>query len=51
MAFIDRLVGKDMLRVLLGLRGASQADERQRAELARDEVMAALASRPASLSA
>ena len=43
--FIDRLCGVDMLRVLLGLKGVSQAEQKRRAERARDEVMATL--RPA----
>jgi TetR/AcrR family transcriptional regulator, mexJK operon transcriptional repressor len=40
--FIDRLFGADMLRVLLGLGGASVAEQKQRAERARDEVMAGI---------
>jgi TetR/AcrR family transcriptional repressor of mexJK operon len=40
--FVDRLFGADMLRVLLGLSGVSDAEQRQRAERARDEVMGAL---------
>ncbi len=38
--FIDRLFGADMLRVLLGLGGASVTEQKQRAERARDEVIA-----------
>ena len=41
--FVDRLFGADMLRVLLGLSGLSAAEQKQRAERARDEVLAALA--------
>lgn len=41
--FIDRLFGADILRVLLGLGGVSQAEWRQRAMRARDEVMQQLA--------
>jgi hypothetical protein len=41
--FIDRLFGADMLRVLLGLGGVSQAEWRRRAIRARDEVMQELA--------
>lgn len=37
--FIDRLFGSDILRVLLGLGGATLADQQQRAARARDEVM------------
>jgi TetR/AcrR family transcriptional repressor of mexJK operon len=40
--FIDRLFGADMLRVLLGLGGASVAEQKQRAERARNEVMAGI---------
>jgi TetR/AcrR family transcriptional repressor of mexJK operon len=40
--FIDRFCGADMLRILLGLKGLSQAEQKQRAERARDEVMAAI---------
>ena len=42
-AFIDRLFGADMLRVLLGLSGTSATEQRHRAERARDEIMTALA--------
>ena len=41
-AFIDRLFGADLLRVLLGLKGVSTAEFRARAERAADETMAAL---------
>ncbi|MHA1559465.1 MAG: TetR/AcrR family transcriptional regulator [Alphaproteobacteria bacterium] len=46
--FIDRLFGADMLRILLGLQGVSEQQHCQRAERARDEVLAGL---EASLSA
>ena len=38
--FIDRLFGANMLRLLLGLGGTSVTEQKQRAERARDEVMA-----------
>lgn len=41
-AFIDRLCGADMLRILLGLSGIGQAEQKRRAERARDEVLAVL---------
>lgn len=37
--FIDRLFGSDMLRVLLGLGGATLVEQQQRAARAGDEVM------------
>jgi TetR/AcrR family transcriptional repressor of mexJK operon len=40
--FVDQLLGADMLRVLLGLRGLTASEQRHRAERARDEVLAAL---------
>jgi TetR/AcrR family transcriptional repressor of mexJK operon len=43
-AFVDRLFGADMLRVLLGIGAASPANRRARAERAADETMAAIAS-------
>ena len=39
--FIDGLFGADMLRVLLGLGGASSAQRKERAERASDKIMAA----------
>lgn len=44
--FMDRLVGADMLRILLGLSGLSQHEQKQRAERARDEILAALSAEP-----
>lgn len=39
----DRLFGADMLRVLLGLGGASPAEQKKRARLAADETLAEIA--------
>ena len=36
--FVDRIVGPDMLRVLLGLPGSTAAERRRRAERARDDI-------------
>ena len=48
-AFINRLVGVDNLRVLLGLTGATAQERRARARQAANELLAALdASRPVS---
>lgn len=41
--FVDRIVGADMLRCLLGLSAPSEDELRQRAESARDEVLRSLA--------
>jgi TetR/AcrR family transcriptional repressor of mexJK operon len=41
-AFIDRLFGSDMLRILLGVGSASAAEQRQRAERAAGETAAAI---------
>lgn len=46
-AFLDRLVGLDSFRVLLGLEGATDAERLDRAELAAAELISAL---PASTS-
>jgi TetR/AcrR family transcriptional repressor of mexJK operon len=43
-AFVDRLFGADMLRVLLGIGGSSATDQRRRADRAAAETMAAIAS-------
>lgn len=40
--FLDRLVGADMLRILLGLAGLSPHEQKLRAERARDETLAAV---------
>lgn len=40
--FIDRLFGADILRVLLGLKGLTPAEQKQRAEHARDEILQAI---------
>lgn len=40
--FVDRLVGTDLLRVLLGLPGMAAAHRERRAAAARDEVLAAI---------
>jgi TetR/AcrR family transcriptional repressor of mexJK operon len=40
--FVDRLFGADMLRLLLGLPGASATEQRQRAERATDEFISHL---------
>jgi AcrR family transcriptional regulator len=40
--FVDRLFGADMLRVLLGLPGASQTEQKQRAERATGEFISRL---------
>jgi TetR/AcrR family transcriptional repressor of mexJK operon len=37
--FVDRIVGADLLRVLLGLSGPTEAERRRRAERARDDVL------------
>ncbi len=37
--FVDRIVGTDMLRVLLGLPGPDDSERRRRAERARDSVL------------
>lgn len=41
-AFISHLIGTDILRSLLGLKGASKAERRKRAEAATDNLLAAL---------
>ncbi len=41
-AFVNQLVGVDVLRALLGLSTASQGDQRSRAEIAKDGVLVAL---------
>jgi TetR/AcrR family transcriptional repressor of mexJK operon len=43
-AFVNQLVGVDVFRALLCLPGASQGDQRSRAEAARDSVLAAMGS-------
>jgi len=43
--FVDRLMGTDLLRVLLGLGGISQSERRARSERARDAVLERLAER------
>lgn|GEM_PF-1045804 len=40
--FIDRLFGADMLRILLGLKGLTPHEQKQRAERARDETLTAI---------
>ena len=40
--FIDRLFGADMLRILLGLKGLTAHEQKQRAERACDDVLAAI---------
>jgi TetR/AcrR family transcriptional regulator, mexJK operon transcriptional repressor len=39
-AFFSRLVGTDALRVLLGMHGASQSEQRERARAAAEEMLA-----------
>lgn len=46
--FLDRLVGADMLRILLGLKGLTPHEQKQRAERARDETLAAIAAEGAA---
>jgi TetR/AcrR family transcriptional repressor of mexJK operon len=47
--FIDRLFGADVLRILLGLKGLTPAEQRQRAERARDEMVGAIEAELASV--
>jgi hypothetical protein len=49
--FLDRLVGADMLRILLGLSGMSAHDQKLRAERARDETLTAIEGELAAASA
>jgi len=49
--FIDRLFGADMLRILLGLKGLTPAEQKHRAERARDETLAAIEAELAALNA
>lgn len=37
--FVDRIVGSDMLRVLLGMAAPSSSEQRARAERARDDIL------------
>jgi TetR/AcrR family transcriptional repressor of mexJK operon len=39
--FIDRLFGADMLRILLGLKGLTPHEQKQRSERARDDILGA----------
>jgi TetR/AcrR family transcriptional regulator, mexJK operon transcriptional repressor len=48
-AFIDRLFGADLLRVLLGIGGASMTDCRRRANRAAEDAIAAIASARTSI--
>jgi TetR/AcrR family transcriptional repressor of mexJK operon len=41
--FVDRIVGADLLRVLLGLPGSTADERRRRAQQARDDVMREIA--------
>jgi len=41
-AFVDRLLGSDMMRLLLGQPGPTDFEKRRRAELARDDALRAI---------
>ena len=45
-AFVSRLIGADLLRVLLGLGGASTTERQARAEAAADELLSAVVAAP-----
>ena len=49
--FLDRLVGADMLRILLGLSGMSPHEQKLRAERARDETLKAIEAELAAINA